>query len=122
MSVGLKLRANDMLPPPSRVAWRWIWPQSSSEGADAVARLERIAAENRKASIKPPSGAPPKNSHRHREAEAWGQRISTENVLYYDYKGPIAPIDSLRTAAGYPISAKASGCWSCYLPTPESLA
>lgn len=34
-------------------------------------------------------------------AELEGQGLTvTENVLYYDYKGPIAPVDDLRTADG----------------------
>ncbi|MFJ7751842.1 ParB/RepB/Spo0J family partition protein [Arthrobacter sp. NPDC097144] len=38
------------------------------------------------------------------ELEAQNLTVVTENVLYYDYKGPMAPIGDLRTADGEPLT------------------
>ncbi|WP_066303667.1 ParB/RepB/Spo0J family partition protein [Arthrobacter luteolus] len=46
------------------------------------------------------------------EIDAQGLTVVTENVLYYDYKGPMAPIGDLRTAAGEPLTiADANGAY-----------
>ena len=46
------------------------------------------------------------------EVEAQGLTVVTENVLYYDYKGPMAPVGDLRTADGEPLTiADANGAY-----------
>lgn len=83
-----------------------------SDDEDAVAKLERTAAENPQSfthtaqRIRDDRRRAAEIAEATAEAEARGLKIVTENVLYYDYKGPIAPIESLRTTDGEPLTVE----------------
>ena len=81
-----------------------------SDDKEAVAQLERTAAENPQnfdhtaLRMRDDRRRAAEIAEATAEAQSRGLKIVTENILYYEYKGPITPIDSLRTADGEPLT------------------
>ena len=89
-----------------------------SDDAPAVEQLEHVAAQNPQSfnhtaqRIRDDRRRATEIASMSAEIEAQGLTVVTENVLYYDYKGPIAPIGDLRTADGEPLTiADANGAY-----------
>lgn len=89
-----------------------------SDDAPAVEQLEHVAAQNPQSfnhtaqRIRDDRRRAAEIASMSAEIEAQGLTVVTENVLYYDYKGPMAPIGTLRTADGEPLTiADANGAY-----------